>query len=40
VIRDGRYVAPTAPGFSAAMTPDALEEHLFPGGSAWRNGDG
>jgi L-fuconate dehydratase len=40
VIRDGRYVAPTAPGFSAAMTPEALEEHLFPGGSAWRNGDG
>jgi L-fuconate dehydratase len=40
VIRDGRYVTPTAPGFSAAMTPAALEEHLFPGGSAWRNGDG
>jgi L-fuconate dehydratase len=40
VIRDGRYVTPTAPGFSAAMTPEALEEHLFPGGSAWRNGDG
>jgi L-fuconate dehydratase len=40
VIRDGRYQTPTAPGFSAEMTPEALEEHLFPGGSAWTDGDG
>jgi L-fuconate dehydratase len=40
VIRDGRYRTPTAPGFSAEMTPEALEEHLFPGGSAWTDGDG
>jgi L-fuconate dehydratase len=40
LIRDGRYVTPTAPGFSAEMTPEALEEHLFPGGSVWRDGDG
>jgi L-fuconate dehydratase len=40
VIRDGRYVTPTAPGFSAEMTPEALEEHLFPSGSVWRDGDG
>jgi L-fuconate dehydratase len=40
LIRDGRYVTPTAPGFSAEMTPETLEEHLFPGGSAWRDGDG
>jgi L-fuconate dehydratase len=40
LIRDGRYVTPTAPGFSAEMTPEALEEHLFPGGSVWRDRDG
>jgi L-fuconate dehydratase len=40
LIRDGRYVTPTAPGFSAEMTPETLEEHLFPGGSVWSDGDG
>ena len=35
VIRDARYRAPTAPGFSAEMTADALEAHRFPDGSAW-----
>ena len=35
VIEDGRYRTPTAPGFSAEMTTDALEAHLFPDGSAW-----
>jgi L-fuconate dehydratase len=38
VIRDGRYRTPTAPGFSAEMTREALEEHLFPGGSVWADG--
>jgi L-fuconate dehydratase len=40
VIRDGSYVTPTAPGFSAEMTPDSLDAHLFPGGSVWTDGDG
>jgi L-fuconate dehydratase len=35
VIRFGRYRAPIAPGFSAELTPDALADHLFPGGAAW-----
>ena len=35
VIRDARYRAPTAPGFSAEMTPAALAEHRFPDGAAW-----
>jgi L-fuconate dehydratase len=35
VIRDGRYRAPIAPGFSAELKPDALAAHLFPGGAAW-----
>ena len=34
-IRDGRYLAPTAPGFSAEMTPEALTEHQYPSGAAW-----
>jgi L-fuconate dehydratase len=34
-IRDGRYRAPTSPGFSAELKPDALATHLFPGGAAW-----
>jgi L-fuconate dehydratase len=38
VIRDGRYRTPTAPGFSAEMTPEALDEHLFPGGAVWADG--
>ena len=35
-IRDGRYVAPEQPGYSAAMRPDSLEEYAFPLGAAWR----
>jgi L-fuconate dehydratase len=40
LIRDGRYVTPTAPGFSAELTPAALDAHLFPGGSVWTDADG
>jgi L-fuconate dehydratase len=32
----GRYLPPTAPGFSAEMRPRSVREHLFPGGSVWR----
>ena len=35
VIRDARYRAPTAPGFSAEMTADAITAHRFPGGAVW-----
>jgi len=35
-IRGGRYEAPTAPGFSAQMHRQSIEDHLFPGGSVWR----
>jgi len=35
-IRAGRYLAPSAPGYSAAMHPESLAEHAFPGGEAWR----
>jgi L-fuconate dehydratase len=35
LIRDGRYVAPTAPGYSITMRPSSLERFAFPGGVAW-----
>jgi L-fuconate dehydratase len=34
-IRNGRYLAPTAPGFSAQMREQSLSEHLFPEGRVW-----
>jgi L-fuconate dehydratase len=35
VIRNGRYLAPRAPGYSIAMHPESLVEYSFPNGSAW-----
>ncbi|MBQ0978432.1 L-fuconate dehydratase [Micromonospora sp. M61] len=35
VISDGHYVAPTAPGFSAAMRPESLARYAYPDGPAW-----
>ena len=34
-IRQGRYLAPLAPGFSAQMRPQSLERFRFPDGAAW-----
>ncbi|MCC6131232.1 MAG: fuconate dehydratase [Acidobacteria bacterium] len=36
VIR-ARYLAPAAPGTSAAMKADSLDAHEFPGGAAWQD---
>ncbi len=38
VIRDGRYMPPTAPGYSITMKEDSLAEYEFPNGRAWRSG--
>jgi len=35
-IRGGRYLAPTAPGFSTAMHEASLREFAWPDGPAWR----
>jgi L-fuconate dehydratase len=35
VIRDGRYLAPHEPGFSAQMRPDSIASFRFPDGPAW-----
>ncbi|HET8647673.1 MAG TPA: enolase C-terminal domain-like protein [Vicinamibacteria bacterium] len=36
VVREARYVAPLAPGYSVAMKPESLARFEFPGGDAWR----
>jgi L-fuconate dehydratase len=35
VIRAGRYVAPSAPGFSATMRPETLIAYAYPHGPMW-----
>ncbi|MBG6105443.1 L-fuconate dehydratase [Micromonospora vinacea] len=35
VIKDGHYVVPSAPGFSAAMRPESLANYAYPDGPAW-----
>jgi L-fuconate dehydratase len=35
IVEGGRYVAPTAPGYSIEMLPSSLDEYEFPGGPAW-----
>ncbi|MFD1536179.1 L-fuconate dehydratase [Nonomuraea guangzhouensis] len=37
VIVDGRYAAPSSPGFSAAMHPESIAAHTFPDGEIWRD---
>ena len=34
-IRNGRYIAPTKPGYSIDMWPKSLADHEFPGGPVW-----
>jgi L-fuconate dehydratase len=31
----GRYLAPTAPGFSATLRPESLRRYQYPSGTAW-----
>ncbi|WDM10542.1 L-fuconate dehydratase [Streptomyces lavenduligriseus] len=38
MVRAGHYTAPTAPGFSAALRPEALAHYAFPGGTYWSAG--
>jgi L-fuconate dehydratase len=34
-IRGGRYMPPTAPGYSVTMKPESLRDYAYPGGAAW-----
>ncbi len=36
VVRSGRYLAPTAPGYSIEMRAESLDHYEFPDGPAWR----
>ncbi|GAA2672866.1 L-fuconate dehydratase [Actinosynnema pretiosum] len=35
VVRDGRYLAPTAPGFSAQLKESSVRDHRYPDGPVW-----
>ena len=35
VVRNGRYLPPTTPGFSIEMLPESLAAMAWPGGSEW-----
>jgi L-fuconate dehydratase len=35
VVREARYLAPQAPGYSIEMLPDSLDRYEFPNGTAW-----
>ena len=35
VVRDGRYRAPTAPGYSIEMRPGSLVDYAYPDGPVW-----
>jgi L-fuconate dehydratase len=37
VIENGRYAAPTAPGFSAEMRIESIAAYGFPDGEVWRD---
>lgn len=37
VIRDGRYMPPSAPGYSITMKPESLRQYEFPNGGTWKN---
>ncbi len=36
IVKNGHYIAPAAPGYSATMRPESLDEYEFPYGSAWK----
>jgi L-fuconate dehydratase len=35
IVRDGRYLAPAAPGYSIEIRPESLDEYAFPNGPVW-----
>jgi L-fuconate dehydratase len=39
-MRNGRYMPPTAPGYSIEMKPETFAEFAFPDGPAWANAAG
>jgi L-fuconate dehydratase len=35
-VADGRYLTPSAPGFSATLRPESLRDYQFPDGTRWK----
>ena len=35
-VTGGRYLAPTAPGFSTTLRPESLRDYQFPHGAVWQ----
>ncbi len=35
IVKNGRYLPPSAPGFSVEMKPESLSAHEYPHGSVW-----
>ena len=35
VVKDGRYMPPSAPGYGITMRPQSLDEYEYPHGPAW-----
>jgi L-fuconate dehydratase len=35
VVRGGRYILPTTPGYSITMLPASLQRYRYPTGAAW-----
>src|SRR5436190_22055840 len=38
IVRNGHYVTPTAPGYSATMYPESITAYTFPHGPMWAAG--
>jgi L-fuconate dehydratase len=34
-MQNGRYMPPTAPGYSIEMWPESIEQYTFPTGAQW-----
>lgn len=39
VVQDGRYMPPTAPGYSITMKPESRQRFSYPGGAEWMTRD-
>ena len=39
-VRGGRYLVPTAPGYSITMKPQSLNRYEYPSGAAWKEATG
>ena len=37
VVKDGRYMPPTAPGYSIQMKPDSIAYYSYPNGEEWKS---